>query len=998
MSSPHTDFCRFRQSGDPAALARVFDAVAPELLMVAVHVAHDEERAEDLLQETFLAAIEGASAFDPEQRLVPWLVGILVNQARRQRRDRQRQPELERLAPRQEAGPREAAEAQEFAEAIAAAMRDLPQPYRQVVTLSMVHGLSPKAIAHALERPAGTVKAQLHRGREILRRALPTGFAAAAVGWLTAGPGLAAVRARVLDRAGILRRARRVAVWRTSAIGSAVVLGLALTGWWAVHTAHPVEPTAPVTKPAPPTAPAPAAVAPTAPTPSRTATATAPLAEGPASLHIQALWHDGDPAPGVMVSLLPTRLANAWLHQRWLPADERGRVEVQEWPAGPLLVEGDRGGELRAEIRANRTYELELRIPRGIAVIGTLVDANGAPLGDAQITVSRRERYDDHVAIGTADANGAFRLRDIEPDRCLSAITGGHRCAAVVQVTGAPGATAQIALRSPAAAGVLAGTVTDREGAPVAGARLMVGDRLGSPRPGGVPPEQLVTDAAGRFRCDSAQIVPDPEAHLWVRAPGLAPWTGRVPVGGDPVCVVLDPAARVDGQVTDDAGQPVDGVRLELQDGINHRTAAGLHPPAWGRVVAWSDANGRFSLRGAAAVDQHAAARGDDGRCTSELIAIQAGTTGAANRWNPVLREPARLAGTVHDDQGTPLPGWQVRLQAPRPFTPLDPVVTDAAGRFEILDVESCRYALRCRMAASPWPGAQHGQRDVRREQSPLQIVVPRRVLPSCRLRGTIVDRDGDGRPLHVGVYGAGFQRWLAPVDAAGAFDIGPVPPGEHVIYVFGGSRSVAYRGPRWLEADETWDLGTIDVQPHGVLRVRVVNEAGRPVDGARVRISHPDGRGSVTEAAGGVVRERLVPGRYGIDVQDHVSTEGWSAVDVAAGTRQDLVFTLRATRPHTFTLQHPADGEPLLVSWTWRDRQGRELARDHLERRRNDGDVVELVRHLAPGTYRVELRSHAGFVAEAIVEAPAAAGAAPIALLLQPPDLPIRFSSSKRK
>ena len=56
MSRLERRFLRFRRTGDPAALAAVFDATAPQVLRVAMHVSRDPAAAEDLVQRTFLTA------------------------------------------------------------------------------------------------------------------------------------------------------------------------------------------------------------------------------------------------------------------------------------------------------------------------------------------------------------------------------------------------------------------------------------------------------------------------------------------------------------------------------------------------------------------------------------------------------------------------------------------------------------------------------------------------------------------------------------------------------------------------------------------------------------------------------------------------------------------------------------------------------------------------------------------------------------------------------
>ena len=50
------DFLRYRQKGDPEAMARVFDAVAPKLLLVAAHLTKDRADAEEFVEQSLLAS------------------------------------------------------------------------------------------------------------------------------------------------------------------------------------------------------------------------------------------------------------------------------------------------------------------------------------------------------------------------------------------------------------------------------------------------------------------------------------------------------------------------------------------------------------------------------------------------------------------------------------------------------------------------------------------------------------------------------------------------------------------------------------------------------------------------------------------------------------------------------------------------------------------------------------------------------------------------------
>jgi len=194
-------FLRYRGDGDAAALGEVFDRAAPELLRLAMHLMRDAQEAEDVVQATFLAAIEGAESFDDSRLLMPWLTGILARQAGLARRRARRVIEPDRLAERRAPDPAQQVESHEFSAELAAALASLPDMYREVVRLHLADGKRSVDIARDLGRAPGTVRMQMHRGLDLLRRALPAGFAAGALGSIAATRGLAQMRAEVLAHA-----------------------------------------------------------------------------------------------------------------------------------------------------------------------------------------------------------------------------------------------------------------------------------------------------------------------------------------------------------------------------------------------------------------------------------------------------------------------------------------------------------------------------------------------------------------------------------------------------------------------------------------------------------------------------------------------------------------------------------------------------------------------------------------------------------------------------
>lgn len=201
------EFERFRRDGDTGALGRVFDRTAPEILKVARHLGRDATEAEDLLQATFLAAIERAETFDASRRLEPWLFGILVNLVRSARRRSAHYPTTGASATseppdaRPGADPRDAAESRELESAVDRALAALPATYREVVEPRLREGAAGPEIARRVGRTPSVVRSQLHRGLGLLRLALPSSVVATLAVTLGTRRALAASRAHVMAQA-----------------------------------------------------------------------------------------------------------------------------------------------------------------------------------------------------------------------------------------------------------------------------------------------------------------------------------------------------------------------------------------------------------------------------------------------------------------------------------------------------------------------------------------------------------------------------------------------------------------------------------------------------------------------------------------------------------------------------------------------------------------------------------------------------------------------------
>jgi len=194
-------FRAWREEDDSEALAEVMARAEPELFAVARRQAPDDAAAWDLVQETWLAVLRAGPRWDPGQRLMPWIVGILQIEVRRARRAAARTPDPARIdAPVQRRADAEAPAA-EARSLIADALARLPDRYRDVLSMHLFDDLTHAEIAERTGREAGTVRVQVFRGLAQLRKLLPASLALGAALATLAPRSEAARLAEILDRA-----------------------------------------------------------------------------------------------------------------------------------------------------------------------------------------------------------------------------------------------------------------------------------------------------------------------------------------------------------------------------------------------------------------------------------------------------------------------------------------------------------------------------------------------------------------------------------------------------------------------------------------------------------------------------------------------------------------------------------------------------------------------------------------------------------------------------
>jgi len=172
--------------GDADAFGELFERYANDVFRLALSMGHGRGEAEDLMQDTFLAAFESIGRFERRSAFKTWLLSILFRQAGRHRRySRIRQTEvLDEGA--LSTGPNGVARAHRDGDHAsrldAHTMLDTLSPeHRAVLVLRELQGLSYDEIAQTLGVPRGTVESRLFRARNILRERFQ-GYSARGIG------------------------------------------------------------------------------------------------------------------------------------------------------------------------------------------------------------------------------------------------------------------------------------------------------------------------------------------------------------------------------------------------------------------------------------------------------------------------------------------------------------------------------------------------------------------------------------------------------------------------------------------------------------------------------------------------------------------------------------------------------------------------------------------------------------------------------------------------
>jgi RNA polymerase sigma-70 factor (ECF subfamily) len=197
-ATAETDLLARLRAGDAQAFEGLVAGLYGTMLTVARNYVKDRAVAEEVVQETWLAVVNGLDRFEGRSSLKTWILSILVNQAKTRGTREARSVPFASLAPEDHApavdperfrGPHEqytggwrafpanwnAASIVEDRETIRVAMRaiaELPLTQQTVIRMRDVEGYSAEEVCATLDVSEANQRVLLHRARSRVRSAL----------------------------------------------------------------------------------------------------------------------------------------------------------------------------------------------------------------------------------------------------------------------------------------------------------------------------------------------------------------------------------------------------------------------------------------------------------------------------------------------------------------------------------------------------------------------------------------------------------------------------------------------------------------------------------------------------------------------------------------------------------------------------------------------------------------------------------------------------------
>ncbi|GMR14297.1 MAG: sigma-70 family RNA polymerase sigma factor [Gemmatimonadota bacterium] len=170
---PIEDLVRNAQMGDAESFEDVYRASVGRIYALCLRMSGDSTAAEELTQDVFVRAWQNLGSFRGESRFTTWLHRLAVNLVLQDRRSKGRRRAREKPVADLDRYGRHARRAMPGTRVdLERAIAGLPPKARNVLVLRDVQGYKYEEIAKLTGVSLGTIKAQIHRARALVREAL----------------------------------------------------------------------------------------------------------------------------------------------------------------------------------------------------------------------------------------------------------------------------------------------------------------------------------------------------------------------------------------------------------------------------------------------------------------------------------------------------------------------------------------------------------------------------------------------------------------------------------------------------------------------------------------------------------------------------------------------------------------------------------------------------------------------------------------------------------
>jgi RNA polymerase sigma-70 factor (ECF subfamily) len=176
---PDDELISLYRNGDAEAFDVLFGRYYRSVYNFALYMLSNSGRAEDVLQESFLAVARAAKRYEPRGQFRTWLMRIVRNrclneiESERVRRIVSTESGSVTLdGPSREPTPLQRLEMAELTAAVTREIGRLPQRQREALVLYAFEEMTYREIAEVLDLPINSVKTLIHRARAALAETL----------------------------------------------------------------------------------------------------------------------------------------------------------------------------------------------------------------------------------------------------------------------------------------------------------------------------------------------------------------------------------------------------------------------------------------------------------------------------------------------------------------------------------------------------------------------------------------------------------------------------------------------------------------------------------------------------------------------------------------------------------------------------------------------------------------------------------------------------------